>query len=308
MSSSIVKESRARRSKVVPLAQAAGMVRDGARIGLGGFAVYQRPMAFVRELIRQRRRNLTVVGVTSSIETDVLIGAGVCDRLETSYMGFEKFGLAPAFRRACEMRGFNVVDYPELLAWDRFRADQEGLQFWPASGLGGTSLVACNLDIKPFDCPLTGKPLHALPAARLDIAVIHAIAADQYGNVIVPSFHNLPQSFDVTLSRSSRMLIVTVERVVSENFLKRHARLVQIPATRVHAVAEAPFGAHPTAMLGRYIDDDAHWDRYVTDAKTEEGVARYLKENVFDLPSHNAYLDHVGGARLAGLLQVDLQQ
>lgn len=308
MSNSTATEAVERRSKIVSLAQAANLVADGMRIGLGGFAIYQRPMAFVRELIRQRRKSLTVVGVTNSIETDVLIASGVCNRLETSYMGFEKFGLAPAFRRACEKQGFDAVDYPELLAWDRFRADQEGLRFWPASGLGGTSLVARNPDIKAFDCPLTGKLLHALPAAQVDIAVVHAIAADQYGNVIVPGFHNLPQSFDVTLSRSCRKLVVTAERIVSDNFLRRHASLVQIPAARVHAVAEVPFGAHPTSMLGRYLDDEAHWEEYIGAAKTEEGIAEYLKANVFDLASHEAYLDRMGGARLASLLQVDIQQ
>jgi len=308
LSNSIATAEVERRSKVVSLQQAAGLVANGMRIGLGGFAIYQRPMAFVRELIRQRRKDLTVVGVTNSIEADMLIAAGTCSRLETSYMGFEKFGLAPAFRRACEKHGFDAVDYPELLAWDRFRADQEGLQFWPASGLGGTSLVELNPDIKAFDCPLTGKPLHALPATRLDIAVIHAAAADKYGNVIVPGFHNLPQSFDVTLSRSCRKLVVTAERIVSDNFLQRHARLVQIPAARVHAVVEVPFGAHPTSMLGRYLDDDTHWAQYIGAAKTEEGVAEYLKANVFDLASHDDYLDRIGGARLASLLQVDLQQ
>src|SRR5690606_12611501 len=124
LSNSIATAEVERRSKVVSLQQAAGLVADGMRIGLGGFAIYQRPMAFVRELIRQRRKDLTVVGVTNSIEADMLIAAGTCSRLETSYMGFEKFGLAPAFRRACEKHGFDAVDYPELLAWDRFRADQ----------------------------------------------------------------------------------------------------------------------------------------------------------------------------------------
>jgi glutaconate CoA-transferase subunit A len=290
------------------LAEAAALVTDGMRIGLGGFAIYQRPMAFVRELIRQRREGLTVVGVTNSIEVDMLIGAGVCSRVETSYMGFEKFGLAPNFRRASEKHGFDCVDYPELLAWDRFRADQDGLDFWPASGLGGTDLVAQNPEIKAFDCPVSGKPLHALPAAKLDVAVIHAIAADEFGNVIVPSFRTLPQSFDITLSRCCRQVIVTVERVVSENFERRHANLIQIPAARVQAVVELPFGAHPTSMLGRYVDDAAHWNEYIGAAKSEEEMAAYLKANVFDAPTHDAYLDRIGGARLAGLLQVDTQQ
>lgn len=308
VSNSAETDNPKRRSKVIPLSDAAALVADGMRIALGGFAIYQRPMAFVRELIRQGRKDLTIVGVTNGIEADMLIGAGVCARLETSYMAFEKYGLAACFRRACERDGFDIVDFPELLAWDRFRADQEGLDFWPAQGLGGTGLVTHNPDIRAFDCPITGKPLHALPAAKPDVAVIHAIAADEFGNVIVPSFRTLPQSLDMTLSRACKTVIVTVERVVEENFARRHVDLIQIPAARVSAVVEVPFGAHPTQMLGRYLSDDSHWDTYIAASKKEETLAEYLDDFVLGLPDHDAYLDRIGGRQLSGLLQVDTQK
>jgi glutaconate CoA-transferase subunit A len=297
-----------RKSKVTTLKDAVALVEDGARVALGGFAIYQRPMAFVRELIRQRRRDLTIVGVTNSIEADMLIGAGVAIRVETSYMGLEKYGLAKNFRRACEQRGFAIIDYPELLSWDRFRASQENLAFWPAAGLGGTDLVKYNSDIKPFKCPISGKTLHALPAAAADVAVIHGLAADEFGNVIVPSFRNLPQSLDLTLSRSCKTLIVTVERIVTSNFLRRHSHLVEIPAVRVAALCVAPFGAHPTSMLGRYEDDREHWEAYIAATATDEAFTGYLDRFVHGTADHGGYLDRIGAAHLAGLLQVDTQK
>jgi glutaconate CoA-transferase subunit A len=297
-----------RSGKVTSLEDAAALVKDGCRLAIGGFAIYQRPMAFVRELVRQRRRDLTIVGVTNSMDTDILIGAGAVSRLETSYVGFEKYGLAKNFRRACEKDGMDVVDYPELLSWDRFRASQENLAFWPAAGLGGTDVVNLNSDIKPFDCPISGRPLHALPAAAPDVVVLHALAADMYGNVIVPSYRNLPQSLDLTLARCCDTVIVTTERIVSENFLKRHAHLVEIPSVRVSAVCVTPFGAHPTSMLGRYQDDESHWDTYVEASQSPEAFSRYLDEFVHGPQNHDAYLDKIGGAHLASLYQVDTQK
>lgn len=297
-----------RKGKVTTLDEAAKLVPDGVRIALGGFAIYQRPMAFTRELIRQGRKGLTLVGVTNSMEADLLIAAGVVSRIETSYVGFEKYGLAKNFRRACEQGDVEVVEYPELLSWDRFRASQENFSFWPAAGLGGTDVVNLNADIRPFRCPISGQIMHALPAANPDVVVVHGLAADEFGNVVVPSFRNLPQSLDLTLARCCDKVIVTVERIVSDNFIRRHARLIEIPSARVSAVIVTPFGAHPNSMLGRYASDDQHWDLYVEATQTPQRFAAYLNDYVLTLTNHDAYLDKIGGAHLASLLQVDTQQ
>lgn len=301
-------EAPARTKKIRSMADATRMVQDGDRLAIGGFAIYQRPIAFVHELIRQKRKDLTIVGVTNAIETDLLIGAGAVKRLETSYLGFEKYGLAKNFRRACEGGTLDMVDFPELLSWDRFRASQENLPFWPAAGLSGTDIVRLNPDIKAFDCPITGRPLHALPAAAPDVVVLHALASDAYGNVIFPSYRNLPQSLDITLSRACDKVIVTVERIVSDLFIKKHARLVELPSWRVSAVVVAPLGAHPTSMLGRYQDDEKHWKTYVEASQTPEGFDAYLSEYIHGTADHQAYLDKVGGAQIAALYQVDTQQ
>jgi glutaconate CoA-transferase subunit A len=293
------------KSKVVSLAEAAALVPDGCRLALGGFAVYQKPMAFVRELVRQRRRNLTIVGTANANDVDMLAGAGCLARVETSYVGLEKHGLARNFRRMVESGRLEVVDYPEMASWDRFRASQEGLAFWPVHFLGGNDVLTHNRDILQLSCPVTGKPMQALPAANADVVVIHAIAADEQGNVVLPARRLLPQSGDVLLARSCDTVVITVEKIVSKAFIKRHARLVEIPSYRTAAVVEVPWGAHPTPALGRYFADDPHLETYVEASSSPDTFAAYLDRYVFGPADHYAYLDMIGSKQLSALQDLD---
>ena len=297
-----------RTNKVINLSDAIKTIKNGDRVAIGGFAIYQRPMACVREIIRQKIKNLTVVGVTNSIDTDMLIGANCLKRIETSYVGFENFGLAKNFRKFSENGLIEVVDYPELLSYDRFRASQDNLSFWPAAGLGGTDIVNKNKEIKQFVCPISGNILHALPAAHPDVVIIHALASDIHGNVVSPHFRSLAQSLDILLSRSCEKVIVTVEKIVSTNFLKRHSNLVEIPSHRVKTISIAPFGAHPTSMLGRYTDDKKYWKDYIKQSENNKLFKKHIQEYIYKLKDNDEYLDKIGGSQLSSLLQVDTQK
>jgi len=295
-----------RQSKRASLSDAAQTVKNGHRIALGGFAIYQRPMAFVRELIRQGRRDLVIVGVVNSIESDLLIGAGCVSRIETSYVGLEKFGLARNFRRAVEAGLVDAVDYPELIAWDRFRASQEGLPFWPCTFLGGSGIVEYNADIVAFDCPVTGVKLWAVPPAAPDVVVVHAAIGDEYGNVAFHPRKLLPQTVDITQTRSSDTVIVTVEKIVSQKEMKRRPDLVEIPAFRTTHIVEVPFGAHPTSLLGIYDCDDDAFESYAQSSASTEAFSAYLDRTVHAIPDHDAYLEQVGLKCLLALRNVEL--
>lgn len=294
------------KSKLASLPEAAARIPDGVRLALGGFAIYQHPMALVRELVRQRRRRLTVVGTVSGNDVDLLAGAGCLARVETSYVGLEKYGLARNFRRQVEAGALEIVDYPELLSFDRFRASQDNLSFWPCDYLGGTDVLRHNPEIRSFGCPLTGRTLYAVPPAAPDVVVIHAIAADESGNVLVPPHHLLPQGLDITMARSCETVLVTVEKVVSRTFVRRHARYVEIPSYRTTLVVEAPWGAHPCPLLGQYAADKEHFRDYVVASATPEGFAAYLHRYVHQPRDHYAYLELIGIERLARLREVDL--
>lgn len=295
----------AARSKVVSVAEAAARVPDGTRIAFGGFAVYQKPMGFVRELVRQKRRDLVVVGIANGLDADLLIAAGCVRRIETSYVGLEKFGLAQNFRRAAEAGRLEVVDYPELASWDRFRANEEGLAFWPTTVLGGTDILRHNDEIKPFSCPITGRTLHALPAANPDVVVLHAVAADAQGNVVLPARRLLPQNQDLSLARSCDRVIVTVEKIVDKAFVRRHADHVQIPSYRVEAVVELPWGAHPTPLLSRYLMDEDAFADYVAASSSEQTMAAFLERTVHGT-DQAGYLAALPPLRLAALQDLDL--
>lgn len=295
-----------RQSKRRTLQEAAALVRDGERIAIGGFGTYQNPMAFVHELIRQRRRDLTVVGIVNGGDVDILAGAGCLRRVESSYVGFEKHGLAPNFRRKVQSGELQMVDYPEILSMDRFRASQENFTFWPAYFLGGNDLLRVNPEIKEFQCPLTGKRAWAVPPAAPDVAVIHATLGDEFGNVLVPSRRLTPQSLDITMARSCDRVIVTVEKIVPTATLKRHPHLVEIPAYRTTAVVEVPWGAHPTAMLGVYGGDDRHMETYLEAARTQAGFDAYLERYVYGTANHIEYLERIGLPTLLSLRKLDI--
>jgi glutaconate CoA-transferase subunit A len=292
-------EHPVRATKVEDLPELVARVPDGARIAFGGFPMFSKPMAFVHELIRQGKRDLTVVGTSNGIEIDLLAAAGAIATIETAYVGLEEFGLAPSFRRAAEAGELAIVDYPEGVAFDRFRASQEGLTFVATAQLVGTDMAARNPDVVLFACPITGRPYHAVPAANVDIAVIHAPATDVFGNVLYPQSRLLPQGLDLTMACAADTVLVTTERVVDHGFVLKHPELTQIPAFRTTAAAHAPWGAHPTALPGFY-EVDAHFmrDVYVPASGSREEMAGFLERYVSGLGTHDGYLELVGPARL----------
>ncbi|GAA1845262.1 CoA transferase [Pseudonocardia ailaonensis] len=284
--------------KLVALEDLAARVPDGCRIAFGGFPMFGKPMAAVRELVRRGSRELVVVGTSNGIEVDVLVAAGAVRRIETAYVGLEEFGLAPNYRRAAEAGAVEVVDYSEGVAFDRFRAGQEGLTFVPVAQLVGTDIAARNPEIVPFPCPLTGRPYHAVPAANVEVAVIHAPAADEFGNILYPQSRMLPQGLDLTMACAADVVLVTVERVVDSNFVLRNPQLTQIPAFRTTLVAHAPWGAHPTALPGFYeVDDEFMRDTYLPAATGADSFDGFLDDHVRGA-THEAYLETVGAARL----------
>lgn len=283
-----------RSSKVCDIKTAVSQIEDGSRIALGGFAIYQKPMALVHEMIRQRKKNLTVVGVASSIEVDLLVGAGCLDSIETSYVGFEKYGLAPNFRRAVQNGKVKIVHYPELVSWDRFRANQEGLSFWPVTFLGGSDIVKYNDSIKPFEDPITGGQLWAVPAANVDAVLIHMGEGDIYGNIQVPQKHVNPQSLSVTLSRACKKVIATVERIIDTETIMEQPHLTEIPAFRTTSITEVRFGAYPTPVLGCYGTDGNHFYEYAEASKTDEGFQEYLEKYIYGVRDFGEYLEKTG--------------
>jgi glutaconate CoA-transferase subunit A len=289
------------REKLCSLSEAAAMVPDGARIALGGFAMHNHPMAFVHQLIRRGARDLTTVGHVNGIELDMLVGAGCVKRVETSYVGLEEFGLAPAFRRAAENGELELREYSEMITFGRFMCSTRGEPFFPSIELMGTDLPEHNPDIVEGENPLDGTRYHAIPAAEPEWVVLHAPMGDKYGNILYFPNRQMPLNLDLVLSRCTTNLIVTVEQVVSRERIFRLSEYNAIPRFRTKAVVEAPYGAHPSSCLQLYEHDKEHMRIYVEAARQEDRLKEYLDRYVYGVKSHMEYLDLVGVESLVKL-------
>jgi glutaconate CoA-transferase subunit A len=277
------------------LAEAAALVRDGDTVALGGALSHREPMALVRELVRQGRRGLRLVGSAHGIDVDLLVGAGVASAVEESYVGFEQdLGLAPAYRRAAEAGTVEVRETCCYTLLQQLRAAEYGLPFMPVRGVAGTGIAELHPEYGEVTCPFTGQRLVAVPALAPDVALIHGLSADRRGNVHL----RRPLVLDERFAHASKRVIVTVERLADAGEVADAG--IVLPYLLVDAVVEAPLGAHPTSCYPHYAYDRAHLREWVAAARSDDGVRDYLARHVTG-GGEPAYLDAVGRERLAGL-------
>lgn len=278
--------------KQVSLAEAATIVQDGMTIAVGGGLTWREPMAFLRELIRQGRRNLHVVGTAHGVDVDLLCGAGAVSVVEESYVGFEQdFGMAPNFRRACQENRTTVYDTCCHTLIQQLRAAEFGVPFLPVRSIQGTDFLQLHKEYKTMTCPFTGLPLVLVPALAPDVVIIHAQYGDIHGNLkILP-----PLVADMLFIRSSKHVIATVEQLLPTDELR--SMQPNVPYFWVEAVVEVPYGAHPTSCYPFYSYDRAHMAEYYRTAQTgPEAFAReYLVPYVYEPNTHDDYLERVGG-------------
>lgn len=283
--------------KLTDLPRAAAHVADGSLVALGGGLSARLPMALVRELIRQGRRGLHVVGSAHGIDVDLLIAAGAVSVCEESYVGFEQdFGLAPAYRRAAETGAVEVRESCCATILAQLRAAEFGLPFMPVRGVKGSDIRRLHPEYAEVTCPFTGEILVVVPPLRPGVALIHAPLGDRRGNLHLEQ----PYVLDERFAAASGSVVATVDRIGSTEELA--AAGITIPAHRVRAVAEVRYGAHPTSSYPGYAYDRRHLAEYVRSAGAGgEQLSGYLDRYVTGTPTEEAYRKLVGEDRLAGL-------
>lgn len=283
--------------KLVDLTHAAQIVTDGALVALGGGLSARLPMALVRELIRVGRRDLHVVGSAHGIDVDLLIAAGGVAVCEESYIGFEQdLGLAPAYRRAAESGTVAVRESCCATILAQLRAAELGVPFLPVRGVKGSDIRRLHPEYSELQCPFTGETLVVVPPLRPDVALIHAPVGDRRGNLHLDQ----PYVLDERFAGAARNVVATVDRITSTQEVVSAG--VTIPAHLVTAVAEVPYGAHPSSCYPGYAYDRAHLAEYVRCA-TAGGheLAGYLERYVAAAPTEEAYRKIIGEERLARL-------
>jgi acyl CoA:acetate/3-ketoacid CoA transferase alpha subunit len=275
-------------------------VHDGDFIASGGFGHVRVSMAIVYEIIRQKKRNLVMAGKTSVHDLDVLIGAGCVNRVEAAYsFGHELRGLSPASRRLVENGQCKVIAENSNAGYQwRWLAAMMGLSFIPSRNLLGTDTgkySCCKTAIDPF----TGKAINLIPAAYPDAAFIHVHRCDVYGNAQIDGI--LVEDFE--LSRCARRLIITTEKIVDNEIIRKEPWKTNIPYFVVDAVVEAPFGSHPCEMPEMYYYDEDQIAEWLKVSKTAAGTEKYLEKYVFSVNDSQEYLNHYIGIKRLNYLK-----
>lgn len=237
-------------------------------------------MAATRALIRRGVRRLHLVALpTSSLQADLLIGAGCVATIETSAVSLGEFGPAPRFTAAVLAGAIEVKDATCPALHAGFQAAEKGVPFMPLRGLVGSDVLAHRPDWKVIDNPFgTDDPIVLLPAIRPDVALFHAPLADRDGNIWIGRDREL-----ATLAHAAAQTVVTVEQLHERNLFEDPRLAVgALGALYVDAVAVAPRGAWPLGLADHYPPDAAHLAEYARMAAAPEGFAAYLDRHVHD--------------------------
>lgn len=304
-------------SKIMTLREAAKLVPNGAHISIGGFTTQRHPMAFVHEMIRQKKRDLHVYGHSPGGDWDMLIGAGCVRSVELAYEADEAFArIGPRFRDAVEKGAIEWEDYSNFGMVQRFAAGAMGIPFIPTRTMLGSDMLKKEgfsselrrsdkkIASKKFvmiECPFTGENVVLLPAIQPDITIIHAQVVDAQGTVRIYG-----QNFgDEQQAKAAKKLIVTCEEIVQPEELREYPEHNCIPFFRVNAIVKVPYGVHPYACY-RYYDYDPEFLRlYHERARDDASFKEFLDEFIYGVSEWEEYLERIGGDEKLGKIKAD---
>ena len=274
-------------SKVLSMRDAvARYVHDGDTVVIEGFT-HLISFAAGHEIIRQRRRNLTLCRLTPDLIYDQMIAAGCGSKLVFSWAGNPGVGSLHAFRRAAETREIELEEYSHFGMVARFSAGAARLPFWTLRDYRGTDLPRVNPRIKSVTCPYTGETLATVPALNPHVSIVHAQRADAQGNTQIWGLLGVQKE----AAFASQHVIVVVEELVDEAVIRADPNRTLIPGTIVSAVVVEPWGAHPSYAQGYYDRDNDFYVAWDGISRDPSGLARYLDEFVYGVQGRGQYME-----------------
>jgi glutaconate CoA-transferase, subunit A len=284
---------RSLREKVVSLEEAAALVPDGASVGIGGSTLSRTPMAMIWALIRAGRKDLCCARSIVSSEGELLFASGASRHILTSWFSQGiVWGVSRVMRLYTESNRARFEEWSHMAVGLRFRAGAMGVPFLPMRSMLGSDLMGQLPDIRQIDCPFTGEKLVLVPALNPDIGLIHVQRCDAYGNAQIDG---LP-FMDLDLAMAANRVILTAERIVSNEQIRRAPDQTKIPFLAVDAVVEVPFGSAPHECYGLYEPLFKHLDSYAAQVRREpqRGIEEYLERFFYSPKSWTEYLALLG--------------
>ncbi|MGB5159816.1 MAG: CoA-transferase [Thermoanaerobaculia bacterium] len=267
-------------------------VSDGDSLVIEGFT-HLICFAAAHEIIRQKRRDLTLCRMTPDLIYDQMIGAGCARKVIFSWAGNPGAGPLYAFRRAVEQGIPNPIEIEEYTHFGmaaRFAAGAARLPFMPMRSEGGSDLPKVNPNLRSVQCPYTGKDLSVVPALNPDIAFIHVQRADVLGNSQVWGVLGVQKE----AAFASEKLVVVAEEIVDEELIRSDPNRTLIPGFLVDAVVHEPWGCHPSFAQGYYDRDTDFYVAWRDICKDLEAFERYMNEWVYGVANRSEYVDRMG--------------
>ncbi len=267
-------------------------VTDGDVIAMGGFGHIRISMAAIYEMVRQKVRNLTMMGKTGVHDIDVMIGGGIVSEVEVAYcFGHEMRGLSKCGRNAVESGKVKVVSEISNAGhqW-RFLGGMMGVPFIPTRTMLGSDTLKKS-SAKVVEDPWTKKPICLVPSANPDIAFIHVPRCDIYGNCQYDGY--VVEDFEI--ARAARKLVITTEEIIDNEVIRETPWRTVIPGFFVDAVVEVKYGSHPCNMPGQYYFDEEVISEWLDMSKTDEGLKQWLDKYIYNVKDFDEYLEICGG-------------
>src|SRR4030042_1013643 len=287
--------------KRITLKEAVSLVSDGSHLFWGGFCFQRPPMAFAHELVRQKKRGLTIYTCGSELDIDVLSGARVVSRYELAFYSIEGIGLSPNMQRRVRDGSIEIEDYSNLAMVMRLLGGALGVPFMPVKSMLGTDMLAKKKfrekKAEVVDCPFTGEKVVLLPSIRPDFSIVHASRVDREGNVQIDGI----KGEDVEGARAGKKLIVLAEEIVDTEFIRAQPDQTVIPNIYVTHVVERPWGAYPMLVYNYYDFDREHIHMYYDQCKTAHGWEKYCEDFITGVKNHDEFLQKIGLQRLMKL-------
>jgi glutaconate CoA-transferase subunit A len=277
-------------------AAVAQFIRDGDYLASGGFGTNRIATAVLHELLRQGRRNLGFAGHTTTHDFQTLTagnlaGGKLLARVDISYIvGLEARGLSPQARRVMESGEVEVCEWTNYALACRFRAAMMGVPFLPVRSMLGTDTFTHSA-AREILCPFTDRKLVAVPALSPDVALIHVHEADCFGNCRIRGI----TVADYELARASKRVIITAERLVSNDEIRSAPHLTVIPSFCVDAVCEVRYGSYPGNLCGEYFSDEEHLREWLHAEKDVNEFPAFLQKYIYSVTDFAGYLQLCGG-------------
>ncbi len=277
-------------SKLVTMREAiAKYVADGMSIAFGLALEPFIPYAAGHEIIRQQRRDLTLIGPISDILFDQLIGAGCVEKVKAAWVGNVSEGLAHCYRRAVEKeipRPIVVEEHSNYTIALALLAAGLGSPYIPTRSLLGSDIIRQNPTFRQERSPLDQEPVVLIPALRPDVAIIHVQRSDEDGNA--HAWGSLGVTEEALLA--ARDVIIVAEEIAAHETIVSDPNRVLGPSFKVRAVVHEPWGAHPSPVQGYYNRDHRYFHEYHQSTRTQEGFQQWLEEWVLQVADRAEYL------------------